>query len=60
MRELTEAEADVIEAAMEVATWNEARQYGPAEEAYRKALSCLMDRCSDLAAEGEGRWRRPA
>ena len=59
VRELSEAEADVIEAAMDAAQMNEARQYGPASVQYRDALMRLWDACSDLAGEGEGTWRRP-
>ena len=56
---LTEAEACVIEAAMELASCWEGGKYGPMQDQIKKAERILMDACSDLACECDGQWRNP-
>ena len=60
VREISATEADVIEAAMELASAQSAYDAGcPAQEMMKRAHNYLIDRCADLAAEGDGMWRRP-
>jgi len=59
VREITEAEAEVVEAAMEYALWKEACNYGPGQAQLIKAEKALIERCGDLANESDGKWVRP-
>ncbi|MHA2085637.1 MAG: hypothetical protein ACXABD_17970 [Candidatus Thorarchaeota archaeon] len=56
---MTEQEAAVIEAAMELAQCWEGSKYGPMQPQIKKAEAALMDACADLASENEGTWRNP-
>lgn len=60
VRELTGAEADVIEAAMELETLMQAAHYGPIPASTLAAARRILSRaCASLTAEVEGHWRRP-
>ncbi len=57
---MTSDEADVIEAAMELETLLTGSQFGAIPPTtMRAAEKALSDACAALAAEGEGKWRRP-
>lgn len=57
---MTEAEADVIEAAVEWAENQYGAQFGPMpKHVLDQSHNALMEACSNLAAECEGKWRRP-
>jgi hypothetical protein len=58
-RLMTEVEACVIEAALELAQCWEGGKYGPMQHQIKKAEAALMDACADLASENEGTWRNP-
>lgn len=59
-RTMTSAEADVIEAAMELETLMIGAHYGPMPLATIKAAEkALSKACADLASEGDGEWHRP-
>lgn len=57
---MTEQEINVITAAMDLAEDQHAVDCGlPAQSKVKRALETLIDRCADLAAENDGRWRAP-
>jgi hypothetical protein len=56
---LSDAELDVVEAAQDWAFAQEGSKYGPMQHEVRRAEKALMDAMSNLAAENDGRWRRP-
>ncbi len=56
---MTEYEADVIEAAMEVSDWTRALDCGaPAQKNLKRAQQLLIEACTSLASEGDGTWVR--
>jgi len=56
---MTELEADVIEAAQDLADAVEGGKYGPMKTQIARAKYAVVDAISALAAENDGRWKRP-
>ena len=60
MRELSEDETNVIEAALDLVTAWEGSKYGPMQHEIKRAESSLITAATDLQANNDGAWRRPA
>lgn len=59
LREISEAECDVIEAACNLIEAEEGGHYGPMGAQIKAARKRLWETVADLAAENDGKWRRP-
>ena len=57
---MSEDEANVIEAAQDLVTAWEGSKYGPMQREVKRCEKALVSAMADLAANNDGRWRKPA
>ena len=55
---MTEDEADVIEAALDLVTAWEGSKYGPMQHEIKRAEKALVTAAANLQADNDGTWRR--
>ena len=57
---MSEDEANVIEAAQDLVTAWEGSKYGPMQREVKRCEKALVSAVAVLAANNDGRWRKPA